>query len=166
MRHATPAAGPCERSTGRAGPPHQGGPVRGQAIYGPVKGPVKGQAGSRKGTGNLSQSALIRRAMWASGESMRTRRVLAEEGSPGACYHCVTRLVDRRFALGDPERETFVKILRRTGSSARGGSDLLRDEQPLSRVRSSVRPRAATPRAGLPAKRLRRTNVCEGQAIH
>jgi len=43
---------------------------------------------------------------------MRSRRVLAEEGSPGACYHCVTRVVDRRFALGDPEKEKFVKILR------------------------------------------------------
>ncbi len=43
---------------------------------------------------------------------MRTRRVLAEEGSPEACYHCVTRVVDRRFALGDPEKEKFVRILR------------------------------------------------------
>ena len=43
---------------------------------------------------------------------MRSRRVLAEEGSPEACYHCVTRVVDRRFALGDPEKEKFVKILR------------------------------------------------------
>ncbi len=45
--------------------------------------------------------------MWVRGESMRARRVLAEEGSQGACYRCVTRVVDRRFALGDhPEKGT------------------------------------------------------------
>jgi hypothetical protein len=45
---------------------------------------------------------------------MGTRRVLAKAGSPGAFYHCVTRVVDRRFALGDPEKEKFVKILQGT----------------------------------------------------
>ena len=43
---------------------------------------------------------------------MRTGRLLAEEGSVEACYHCVTRVVERRFALGDGEKEKFVEILR------------------------------------------------------
>jgi putative transposase len=43
---------------------------------------------------------------------MRTGRLLAEEGSVEACYHCVTRVVERRFAFGDREKEKFVEILR------------------------------------------------------
>jgi hypothetical protein len=43
---------------------------------------------------------------------MRTGRLLAEEGSVEACYHCVTRVVERRFAFGDGEKEKFVEILR------------------------------------------------------
>jgi putative transposase len=43
---------------------------------------------------------------------MRTRRLLAEEGALEACYHCVTRVVDKRFAFGDVEKERFVQILR------------------------------------------------------
>ncbi len=39
-------------------------------------------------------------------------RLLAEEGAVEACYHCVTRVVERRFALGDREKERFVEILR------------------------------------------------------
>jgi putative transposase len=43
---------------------------------------------------------------------MRTGRLLAEEGAVEACYHCVTRVVERRFAFGDREKEKFVDILR------------------------------------------------------
>ncbi|MEK0447269.1 MAG: hypothetical protein RLZZ399_2590 [Verrucomicrobiota bacterium] len=43
---------------------------------------------------------------------MRTGRLLAEEGAVEACYHCVTRVVERRFAFGDREKEKFVEILR------------------------------------------------------
>jgi putative transposase len=43
---------------------------------------------------------------------MRLGRLLAEEGSVEACYHCVTRVVERRFAFGDREKEKFVEILR------------------------------------------------------
>jgi putative transposase len=39
-------------------------------------------------------------------------RLLAEEGAVEACYHCVTRVVERRFAFGDREKEKFVEILR------------------------------------------------------
>lgn len=39
-------------------------------------------------------------------------RLLAEEGALEACYHCVTRVVDRRFAFGEVEKERFVQILR------------------------------------------------------
>jgi hypothetical protein len=38
--------------------------------------------------------------------------LLAEEGSVEACYHCVTRVVERRFAFGEREKEKFVEILR------------------------------------------------------
>lgn len=37
---------------------------------------------------------------------------MAEEGALEACYHCVTRVVERRFAFGDREKEKFVEILR------------------------------------------------------
>jgi putative transposase len=43
---------------------------------------------------------------------MRTGRLLAEEGAVEACYHCVTRVVERRFAFGDGEKEKFVEVLR------------------------------------------------------
>jgi putative transposase len=43
---------------------------------------------------------------------MRMGRLLAEEGSVEACYHCVTRVVERRFAFGDREKEKFVEVLR------------------------------------------------------
>jgi hypothetical protein len=36
---------------------------------------------------------------------MRMGRLLAEEGAVEACYHCVTRVVERRFAFGDREKE-------------------------------------------------------------
>ncbi len=39
-------------------------------------------------------------------------RLLAEEGAVEACYHCVTRVVERRFVFGDREKERFVEILR------------------------------------------------------
>jgi hypothetical protein len=42
---------------------------------------------------------------------MRMGRLLAEEGAVEACYHCVTRVVERRFAFGDREKERFVEIL-------------------------------------------------------
>ena len=35
----------------------------------------------------------------------------ALEGKP-AIYHCISRVVDRRFILGDAEREQFVTFLR------------------------------------------------------
>jgi hypothetical protein len=43
---------------------------------------------------------------------MRMGRLLAEEGAVEACCHCVTRVVERRFAFGDREKEKFVEILR------------------------------------------------------
>jgi hypothetical protein len=43
---------------------------------------------------------------------MRTGRLLAEEGALEACYHCVTRVVERRFAFRYREKEKFVEILR------------------------------------------------------
>jgi hypothetical protein len=58
---------------------------------------------------------------------MRTGRLLAEEGALEACYHCVTRVVERRFAFGEREKEKFVEILRAyeefCGVQARGAGD-------------------------------------------
>jgi REP element-mobilizing transposase RayT len=43
---------------------------------------------------------------------MRTARAFPSEGSQAGFFHCLSRVVDRRFILGDPEKETFRKILR------------------------------------------------------
>ncbi|MCG3191158.1 MAG: hypothetical protein DIJKHBIC_00383 [Thermoanaerobaculia bacterium] len=42
---------------------------------------------------------------------MRTARAFPAEGSQAGFFHCISRVVDRRFILGDPEKETFRKIL-------------------------------------------------------
>lgn len=46
---------------------------------------------------------------------MRQARMLASwRGSQGkpVIYHCINRVVDRRFVLGDEEREHFRMLLR------------------------------------------------------
>ena len=43
---------------------------------------------------------------------MRTARAFPAEGSQAGFFHCISRVVDRRFILGDPEKESFRKILR------------------------------------------------------
>ncbi|MCC6128787.1 MAG: transposase, partial [Acidobacteria bacterium] len=43
---------------------------------------------------------------------MRRARAFLEEGSQAGFFHCLSRVVDRRFILGDPEKETFRRILR------------------------------------------------------
>jgi REP element-mobilizing transposase RayT len=43
---------------------------------------------------------------------MRTARAFPVEGSQVGFFHCLSRVVDRRFILGDPEKEAFRRILR------------------------------------------------------
>ncbi len=43
---------------------------------------------------------------------MRTARAFPVEGSQTGFFHCISRVVDRRFIMGDPEKETFRRILR------------------------------------------------------
>ncbi len=43
---------------------------------------------------------------------MPTGRVLAPPDHPSAIYHCVSRVVDRRFIFHEPEKEHFVQLLR------------------------------------------------------
>jgi len=43
---------------------------------------------------------------------MRTVRFKADKDQDQAYYHCVSRVVDRRFVLGEVEKERFVKIMR------------------------------------------------------
>ncbi len=43
---------------------------------------------------------------------MRTARAFPVEGSQTGFFHCISRVVDRRFIMGEPEKETFRKILR------------------------------------------------------
>ena len=35
-----------------------------------------------------------------------------DKDAPLAFYHCVSRIVDRNFVLGDLEKEHFVKLMR------------------------------------------------------
>ena len=41
---------------------------------------------------------------------MRKARLIAEGRS---IYHCMSRIVDRRFVLGEEERRHFVKLMRK-----------------------------------------------------
>ncbi len=43
---------------------------------------------------------------------MPTGRLLAPPDHPAAIYHCVSRVVDRRFIFNGPEKEHFVQLLR------------------------------------------------------
>ena len=43
-------------------------------------------------------------------EGLSVEELAALKGKP-AIYHCVSRVVDRRFALGDAEREQFVRYM-------------------------------------------------------
>jgi putative transposase len=43
---------------------------------------------------------------------MRTARAFPVEGSQVGFFHCLSQVVDRRFILGDPEKEAFRRILR------------------------------------------------------
>ncbi len=43
---------------------------------------------------------------------MRRARAFPVEGSQTGFFHCISRVVDRRFIMGDPEKATFRKILR------------------------------------------------------
>ena len=43
---------------------------------------------------------------------MRRARIKAEPEAEVAYYHCVSRIVDRRFVLENKEKEVFVRIMR------------------------------------------------------
>ena len=43
---------------------------------------------------------------------MRMARLKGHADEPAAFYHCISRVVDRRFAFGNAEKESFVKIMR------------------------------------------------------
>ena len=43
---------------------------------------------------------------------MRTARLKARPDAPTAYYHCISRIVDRRFIFGDVERAHFVQLMR------------------------------------------------------
>lgn len=43
---------------------------------------------------------------------MRRPRLLAPPGSPSAIYHCLSRVVDRRFIFDDLEKQRFLDLLR------------------------------------------------------
>ena len=43
---------------------------------------------------------------------MRKARLKADASDPVAYYHCISRVVERRFALGELEREHFIGLMR------------------------------------------------------
>ena len=43
---------------------------------------------------------------------MRMARWKADKNQEKAHYHCISRVVDRRFVLGPDEREKFIRIMR------------------------------------------------------
>ena len=52
---------------------------------------------------------------------MRRTRFKAEASVQVAHYHCVSRVVDRNFVLGELEKEIFVKLMRRYETYCGGG---------------------------------------------
>ena len=44
---------------------------------------------------------------------MRVARFKAPEGTEVAYYHALSRIVDRRWVLGDAEKKVFLQIMRR-----------------------------------------------------
>lgn len=44
---------------------------------------------------------------------MRTRRITAPLEASSGFYHCMSRVVDRRFIFGDVEKEYFARLIRR-----------------------------------------------------
>ena len=45
------------------------------------------------------------------GRAMRQSRLKVAEDRAVGFYHCLSRIVDRRFILGDLEKEQFVALL-------------------------------------------------------
>jgi putative transposase len=43
---------------------------------------------------------------------MRMARWKADKNEPVAHYHCISRVVERRFAFGEDEKEHFVRLMR------------------------------------------------------
>ena len=43
---------------------------------------------------------------------MRQSRMKVSSAEDRAVYHCLSRVVDRRFIFGDAEKEMFVQFLR------------------------------------------------------
>ena len=43
---------------------------------------------------------------------MRAARLKVPADAPAGYYHCLSRVVDRRFILGEVEKERFVSLLR------------------------------------------------------
>lgn len=43
---------------------------------------------------------------------MRMARLKAEMHEGPAFYHCISRVVERRYAMGEPEKEHFLRLMR------------------------------------------------------
>ncbi len=57
----------------------------------------------------MPKNRLTRECYWATGYRTRMGRLLAEEGAVEACYHCVTRVVERRFAFGSRKGQVAAR---------------------------------------------------------
>jgi hypothetical protein len=56
----------------------------------------------------------------------------ADESTSVACYHCISRVVERRLAFGSEVKEQFVRLMRAyEGILPSPGVVLLRHVQPL-----------------------------------
>jgi REP element-mobilizing transposase RayT len=78
---------------------------------------ASGRLFARTKVGQLKRQAIYKKALafFRAMERIRvmaTPRFFADPRSPAAYYHCVSRVVDRRFILQDEEREHFVRLLR------------------------------------------------------
>ncbi|MBL9129442.1 MAG: hypothetical protein JNL97_17455, partial [Verrucomicrobiales bacterium] len=60
----------------------------------------------------MFENALVLPGAVRQGLVMRRARLRIPEDRPVGYYHCISRVVDRRFIFEDHEKEHFVRLLR------------------------------------------------------
>ena len=93
-------------------------PNRGRASAGEARRAAQYQGSNTRGRAEIQRDGYLvgRRLIGAVGvgrvADMRMARLRIPEDRPVGYYHCISRVVDRRFIFEDHEKEHFVRLLR------------------------------------------------------